>query len=171
MPHGTPENPRSLSLRPVRRPHTKTHARGTCLLLALSLLTPGTVCGSTLADLLIFRELTHESLGNATLTLVGTPETGELVVGSIGSAGLEGVAARLPDVCFYSARWEALPPHQYGDLLRFRIFDDQEAPAGSVSFDAVGNGQRKRCHQRCGAELHILVARSDRAVRHAEKSG
>lgn len=137
MQHGAQSKLELSSLREPYRAPTSARVRSIGVLLALLVLIPGTVEGSTLADLLIFRELTHESLGNASLTLVGTPETGELVVGSIGSAGLEGVAARLPDVCFYSARWGALPPHQDGDLLRFRIFDEQEAPAGSVSFDAV----------------------------------
>jgi hypothetical protein len=73
------------------------------------------------ADVVVFREIAHSSLGSATLDLIGTSETGSLLVGNLGSTGLDGVSVELPDACRYITRWQPLPEPTNGDLLRVRV--------------------------------------------------
>ncbi len=75
------------------------------------------------AEVVVFRDLAFHSLGDATLLLSGTPETGTLIVSNIGSNGLDGVSAVLPEgCCHYSAYWESLSSLDVGDRLRFGVY-------------------------------------------------
>lgn len=100
------------------------------------------VTGVAHAQTVDFRELTYSPLGNATLNLIGTSETGVLVVENIGDSGLDGVAVELPDACAYSSRWEPLPAPGIGDLLRFSVrgrFDlTLDQLKGVVQFERAG---------------------------------
>lgn len=91
---------------------------------------------SASADTLVYRDLTHTSLGSATLGLSG-PDT--LVVGNIGSSGLDGVSIDLPTACFYRARWVGLPPHEDGDLLRMKAYGESSEFRGFLALEGTGS--------------------------------
>lgn len=93
-----------------------------------------------------FRGMPHTALGDATLVLTGTPETGTLLVANIGSTGLDGVSAGLPEnACRYSARWDPLPPPAPGGILRFRVYGILDGTPdqlrGTVGFESLGSAQ------------------------------
>jgi hypothetical protein len=94
------------------------------------------------ADSVIFRGIPYSFLGDATLTLDGTPESGTLTVDNIGLSGLDGLSAELPDACFHAAFWEPLPASDDGDLLRLRIrgqaFASPDTLLGKLVFQDTG---------------------------------
>jgi hypothetical protein len=90
-----------------------------CAILLAALIPPG----AALTQTVDFRGMPHTALGQAILVPDGPPESGTLLVSGIGTTGLDGVSAQLPEsACTYRARWDPLTGPGPGGLLRFRTY-------------------------------------------------